>query len=55
MNKIWASLIVPTLAQNRFIASGGNPLRLRAVRVKRRGSSQSLERKGLNHLICESK
>ena len=31
-----------TLAQNLLIASGGNPRRRRAVKVKSRGSSQSL-------------
>jgi len=32
---------LPTLPQNLWIASGGKPLRRRAVRVKSRGSSQS--------------
>ena len=41
---VWA-IVTPTLAQNRLIASGGKPLRLRAVSVNRRGSSQSLENK----------
>ena len=32
-----------TLAQNRLMASGGIPRLLRAVRVNKRGSSQSLQ------------
>ena len=33
--------VTPILAQKLLTASGGNPLRLRAVKVKSRGSSQS--------------
>ena len=37
-----------TLLQNLFIASGGNPLLLRAVRVNNLGSSQSLKKTKIN-------
>lgn len=43
-----------TLAQKRLMASGGKPLLLRAVRVNRRGSSQSLERQYRSKVIHSS-
>jgi hypothetical protein len=36
-------IVTPIRAQNKFIASGGKPLRLNAVNVYKRGSSQSLK------------
>ena len=36
------------MLQNLFIASGGNPLLLRAVRVNNLGSSQSLKKTKIN-------
>lgn len=40
-----------TRAQKLLMASGGNPRLLRAVRVKRRGSSQSLQKQPNNKCI----
>ena len=37
---VW-DIVTPTFAQNKLIASGGIPLRLNAVNVNKRGSSQS--------------
>ena len=41
LNRFTCAPVTPILAQKLFTASGGNPLRLKAVKVNSRGSSQS--------------
>lgn len=48
LSKFQQASTLHTLAQKLFIASGGKPLLLSAVRVKRRGSSQSLRKEAFS-------
>ena len=50
LNRFTCAPVTPILAQKLFTASGGNPLRLKAVKVNSRGSSQSrqIPRKSIN-------